>query len=540
MKKHFFKTFMTIIATLVVVHSVQAQCNITGWTTVCAGDQKQYTVTGLGGYVPQFSIYPASASSGNSRAGDVYTVNWNSTFFSTCSDVAFVICTNGLSGPGNTCSLAVTVHRQPSSGGITGPSVVSPVTGWTNELPEVEYTVPAGCFSSITWTTPQGWNIISGQGTTKIKVKPAINAACTGTITVDVRGQIGDCNNIETKSVSRNPVAFATITNLVQSTGSWPPLEICPDDDILMDFSASNFCNSTHNDIYVELVECDASWNIIGTRQGAWLNSSQSQALGGPLLFDVREFATNVLVPAFAINASSFYALKIAVGSPQWNERTMYIEVKPSGGAAPTFVDAQLVYPIPPAPAPRTVKAIWQGSPLTSYEIIFQTADNCDFMLSAANTHTQFISCFTPSIHSPGMVYLDISGLPAMHKFRYKVRECNCGTWSNWMTTTPCMSLPKSGRPNSVAEITENATKFEVTPNPFDNILNIRFKLESDSKIALKILDVTGKLVISLDEKSYNSGENNIKVETASMNPGLYNVMFITQSGIINNKLIKL
>ncbi len=533
---------MTFIASIIVINQINAQCNITGWTTVCAGDQKQYTVTGLGGYIPQFSVFPSSASTGNSRVGNVYTVNWNSTFFSGCTGVAFVICTNGLPGPGNTCSLAVTVHRQPSSGGITGPSVVTPVTGWTNELPEVEYTVPASCFSSITWTTPQGWNIISGQGTTKIKVKPAINAACSGTITVDVHGQIGGCDNIETKSVSRDPVAFATITNHVvpQPVGSWPPLEICPDDDIIMDFSSSNFCNSSHTDVYIELVECDASWNVIGTRQGMWFNTSQYQALGGPLHFDVRKFATNALVPAFAINANSFYALKIAVGSPQWNERTMYIEVKPSGGAAPTFVDAQLVYPIQPAPAPRTVKAIWQGNPLTNYEIIFQTADNCDFLLSSVNTNTEFISCFTPSMYSPGFVSLDISGLPALHKFRYKVRECNCGTWSNWMTTTPCMSLPKPGHPNSIAERAEDVMQLEVAPNPFDKIINIKFYLESESKVALKILDVTGKLVISLDEKSYNSGDNNIKIETASMSPGLYNVMIITESGIFNNKMVKL
>ncbi len=531
---------MTFIASIIALSQVNAQCNITGWTTVCAGDQKQYTVTGLGGYIPQFSIYPSSASTGESRAGDVYTVNWNSTFFSGCTGVAYVICTNGFPGPGNTCSLAVTVHKQPSSGGISGPSVVTPVNGYTNELPEVEYSVPASCYSSITWTTPLGWNIISGQGTTKIKVKPAINAACTGTITVNVNGQIGGCDNTETKSVSRDPVAFATITNHVQSTGSWPPLEICPDDDIIMDFSASNFCNSAHNNVYIELVECDASWNIIGTRRGLWLNSSQYQALGGPVHFDVRKFATNALVPAFAINASSFYALKIAVGSPQWNERTMHIEVKASGGAAPTFVDAQLVYPVPPAPAPRTVKAIWQGYPLKNYEIIFQTADNCSFPLSSVNTVTQFISCFTPTMHSPGMVYMDISGLPALNKFRYKVRECNCGTWSNWMTTTPCMSLPKPGRPNNVAEITEDVMKFEVAPNPFDNILNIRFNLESDSKIALRITDVTGKLVLSLDEKSYARGENDIKIETTSLNPGVYNVMIITASGTINNKLVKL
>lgn len=53
--------------------------------------------------------------------------------------------------------------------------------------------------------------------------------------------------------------------------------------------------------------------------------------------------------------------------------------------------------------------------------------------------------------------------------------------------------------------------KFEVAPNPFDNILNIRFNLKSDSKIVLRIADVTGKLVLSLDEISCTMGENSIK-----------------------------
>lgn len=528
---------MMVICILTVTgHYASAQCSISGWTSVCAGNQKQYKVTGLAPYLPQFSVSPASAVSGAFTIDDTYTVTWNSTFFSGCTGTATITATDGL---GHTCTLPVTVYAKPAQGGIMtnppGTTLVKPVNGYTNELPEVEYEISAACYSNINWTTPTGWNIISGQGTKKIRVKPANNSACSGTIQVDVYGNIGGCNNTETISVSHDPVADGTITNNIQTVGSWLTLEICPDDDVIMDGSSSSFCNYGNNNIYVELMESDASWNVLSS-QGMWLTEPQYNVFGGLDHFDVKAFGAS-LNPAFNLKPNKYYMLKLAVGGgPQWNERTMHIEVKPIGAPAPTYADAIVLNPLPPN-VNRTVRARWQGDPLKVYEIYYQVSDACSFPV-ASTTTDHFISCFTPTYYSPGLVYLDIPGLPALHKFRYKVRECNCGIWTNWMTTTPCLTLPKPG-PNSVANTLETEKQETyVYPNPFSENFNAVFHLSSPSSVMIKVLDITGKVIKTIPKKTYPVGENSVEINTSQLQAGVYTVVINTDNDIYNHKII--
>jgi len=62
----------------------------------------------------------------------------------------------------------------------------------------------------------------------------------------------------------------------------------------------------------------------------------------------------------------------------------------------------------------------------------------------------------------------------------------------------------------------------KVFPNPVQNHLNLQFKLDSDTNIGYKIIDITGKEVIIGKTQKYETGQNHIKINVENLVNGIY------------------
>ena len=78
-----------------------------------------------------------------------------------------------------------------------------------------------------------------------------------------------------------------------------------------------------------------------------------------------------------------------------------------------------------------------------------------------------------------------------------------------------------------------------IYPNPFINEIQVSINLDKEQNIRLNLLNYEGKLIIWKEKKCkprnntflFNSPENLIR--------GIYILQFITEEGIINEKLVK-
>ncbi len=532
MKKAFFTSILSTALIILSAVSLKAQCSISGPGQMCTG-QAVYTVSGFTGSIPAPTFSPQGSGDLVSVIGNVITINWNSNFFSGCSSPATFTISNGITS----CSKTTTIVRRPNPN-ITGPGQTSPTTvikptqAYVNEYPATTYEVSSFCVdvSSIDWTVPNGWSIISGgDGSSTITVKPTLGpgTACQGNIKVRMQPStpVGGCAEEDIQPVSLDVVAYATITNYDQVATTWPPLEICPDDDIIMDASLTSFCNAGNTNIYVELIESNASWQTVST-QGMWLTPSAYSVFGGLEHFDVRAFA-NSLNPVFNFLPNNFYKLKLAVGGT-WNERTMHIEVKSTTNPAPSYNATNL---ISRSGGITDVRLIWDGVTTKSYEILYEISDS--HLFPANGTTRGFLQCFSPTFFNTGLVSTDISSLESGKKFRYKVRECNCGMWSGWSSTF----MLKPGKHTSINDI-EESINLTVSPNPFRDNIDVSFKLGSTENVSMKLIDITGKTLIEVASQKYNEGDNKISIDTKSISSGIYSVVLTTSSGVYTRKLV--
>ncbi|MBK5284163.1 MAG: T9SS type A sorting domain-containing protein, partial [Bacteroidia bacterium] len=87
---------------------------------------------------------------------------------------------------------------------------------------------------------------------------------------------------------------------------------------------------------------------------------------------------------------------------------------------------------------------------------------------------------------------------------------------------------------------TENNLSNEVTifPNPVTNTTTISFSLSQSQKVSLKIFDVNGRLVSTLADKVFETGENEIVWNANDANAGVYFLQFQSAENLQTEKLI--
>jgi len=109
------------------------------------------------------------------------------------------------------------------------------------------------------------------------------------------------------------------------------------------------------------------------------------------------------------------------------------------------------------------------------------------------------------------------------------------GGFDAWIVT-----LGTGGCNQRDANETENNLSNEVVifPNPVANTTTIAFSFSQSQKVSLKIFDVSGRLVTTLADASFEEGDYEIIWNAGEVNAGIYFLRFETASYSENQKLI--
>lgn len=93
----------------------------------------------------------------------------------------------------------------------------------------------------------------------------------------------------------------------------------------------------------------------------------------------------------------------------------------------------------------------------------------------------------------------------------------------------------------SVAEPSSGAeSDFTIIPNPVESSTLITYTLSGDSHITLKILDLSGRDVLTLKDENQQKGKQRVVFDTAGLPEGIYFCVLRTGEGVQQKKMIKL
>ena len=92
--------------------------------------------------------------------------------------------------------------------------------------------------------------------------------------------------------------------------------------------------------------------------------------------------------------------------------------------------------------------------------------------------------------------------------------------------------------PSSVEE-DYSVINIQITPNPIDNNLTLRFYVQKDDIYKIYLTDITGKTVKTIDEKLYGFGEHSLIVGTSDIPSGVYFLVIESKSTLETVKFVK-
>jgi len=89
-----------------------------------------------------------------------------------------------------------------------------------------------------------------------------------------------------------------------------------------------------------------------------------------------------------------------------------------------------------------------------------------------------------------------------------------------------------------INDIKSAETSLELFPNPFNESINLRFNSAANNQIKLKLLTVTGKIIL---QGNYNAvkGLNTYNIKTDKLSHGIYIVNIISGNKVYNKKIVK-
>lgn len=88
------------------------------------------------------------------------------------------------------------------------------------------------------------------------------------------------------------------------------------------------------------------------------------------------------------------------------------------------------------------------------------------------------------------------------------------------------------GLPTTVANVEAGINRATLYPNPVaDGIATLEIDATASSTLTYNVTDLTGRVVLTGSKTAINSGLNNIQINTAALNSGLYMINFSTEKG---------
>lgn len=89
-----------------------------------------------------------------------------------------------------------------------------------------------------------------------------------------------------------------------------------------------------------------------------------------------------------------------------------------------------------------------------------------------------------------------------------------------------------------IDEITAD-NKFFVYPNPFNNLINIKYNINKPAHISIKIFDITGRELKELFNSYQNNGTYNLNYNMADLKAGMYTITFEIGKEHFAKKIVK-
>jgi hypothetical protein len=85
-----------------------------------------------------------------------------------------------------------------------------------------------------------------------------------------------------------------------------------------------------------------------------------------------------------------------------------------------------------------------------------------------------------------------------------------------------------------------SSESFNISPNPPESTAVIKYNLAHDSKVSVKIFNISGQQIQTLVNEVQKQGEQSVIFNTEWLRPGIYFCTLKTVEGIHTKKLIKL
>ncbi len=85
-----------------------------------------------------------------------------------------------------------------------------------------------------------------------------------------------------------------------------------------------------------------------------------------------------------------------------------------------------------------------------------------------------------------------------------------------------------------------SSESFNISPNPLESTAVIKYNLTLDSKVSVKIFNISGQQIQSLVNEMRNRGEQSVTFHTDRLKPGIYFCTLETNKRMATRKLIKL
>lgn len=100
----------------------------------------------------------------------------------------------------------------------------------------------------------------------------------------------------------------------------------------------------------------------------------------------------------------------------------------------------------------------------------------------------------------------------------------------NWTEFDP-QNQPYTTGFTAVREIDNSKLALKVFPNPAKDMVNISMDLKESMKLEIIVTDVYGQVVAQIPTQSYYAGQQNIELQTAGMNTGVYFIRILSDKG---------
>jgi hypothetical protein len=104
---------------------------------------------------------------------------------------------------------------------------------------------------------------------------------------------------------------------------------------------------------------------------------------------------------------------------------------------------------------------------------------------------------------------------------------------------TSCVPHTRKANPVGVEEviIASQPGKVGIYPNPAKNDVSVRIEMDHNSDVAVKVYDLTGRLVINETKGTLAKGEHNIKLNTATLSNGIYMYQVVMGDDVQSGKI---